>query len=155
LPPWTIHRTPAAASASRSHAAPRLAGPPDPRTEAHELALDVRVGLLVAADLRQRALAEHATVGHREDASRRGPAEVLGVARLVDGADVAGEDEDIATEAEYRIAQARDEAAKPSPDRSHFLGYVTQAQDLLKNATAAAGLVTALTNLAEAAQKLF
>ena len=64
-------------------------------------------------------------------------------------------DQELAVEAEYRVAQARTEAAKPSPDRDRFLGYLTQAQDLLKTAAAATGVVTALTKLAEAAQQLF
>jgi len=51
------------------------------------------VALLVAANLGQRSLAQHPAVGQQEDAARRRPAQVLGVAGLVDGANVAREDE--------------------------------------------------------------
>ncbi len=64
-------------------------------------------------------------------------------------------DQELATEAEYRVSQAGDEASKPSPDRGRFLDHLTQAQDLLKTAAAAAGLVTALGKVAEVARQLF
>jgi hypothetical protein len=64
-------------------------------------------------------------------------------------------DQDQATEAEYRVSQARNEAGKPSPDSSRFLDYLTQAQDVLKTAAAADGLVTALGKVSEVARQLF
>jgi hypothetical protein len=64
-------------------------------------------------------------------------------------------DQELAAEAEDRVAQARNEASKPSPDRGRFLAHLGQAQDLLKTAAAATGLVTALSKLGEAAQQLF
>jgi hypothetical protein len=63
-------------------------------------------------------------------------------------------DQDLATDADYQVTKARNEAAKPSPDRGRFLGYLVQARELLKTAAAGAGLVTALDKTAEIAQHL-
>src|SRR5262245_30484431 len=55
-------------------------------------------------------------------------------AQLAESAERGDVDQETATEAEYRLAQAHKEAAKHSPDHGRLLGYLTQAQDVLKNA---------------------
>ena len=64
-------------------------------------------------------------------------------------------DQDLAADAEYQMNKALNQARRHELDRGRFLGHLSQAQDLLKTAAAGAGLVTALSKVAEVAQQLF
>jgi len=63
-------------------------------------------------------------------------------------------DQELATDADYQVSKALNQARQPKPDRSRFLDHLNRAQDLLKTVTAGAGLVTALGKLAEMAQEV-
>jgi len=64
-------------------------------------------------------------------------------------------DRDLATDADYQMTKAGNQIRQPKPDRGRLLDHLAQAQDLLKTAAAAAGLVTALGKVIEVAQGLF
>jgi hypothetical protein len=64
-------------------------------------------------------------------------------------------DEDTATDAEYRITKAVQQAKKPKPDKKTVLDHLQKAKALIEGVAAAAGLVTALTQATEIVQKFF
>jgi hypothetical protein len=64
-------------------------------------------------------------------------------------------DEDVATDAEYQVTKAVQEAKKPAPDKQTLLGYLGGAKTLVEGVTAAGGLVTALTKAVELVQRFF
>jgi len=64
-------------------------------------------------------------------------------------------DEGVATDAEYQLTKAVQEAKKPAPDKQTLLGHLGGAKTLVEGVAAAGGLVTALTKAAELVQRFF
>ena len=68
-------------------------------------------------------------------------------------------DEDAATDVDYQLTKAVQQAKKPEPDRSRILDHLTQAKEIVvqvaATVTAAGGLVTAFNQAIEVVQKLF
>jgi hypothetical protein len=64
-------------------------------------------------------------------------------------------DEGVATDAEYQLTKAVQEAKKPAPDKPTLLNHLTSAKTLVEGVTAAGSLVTALTKAAELVQRFF
>jgi hypothetical protein len=64
-------------------------------------------------------------------------------------------DEGVATDAEYRLTKAVQEAKKPAPDKGTLLEHLSSAKSLVESVTAAGGLVTALTKAAELVRAFF
>ena len=64
-------------------------------------------------------------------------------------------DEGVATDAEYQLTKAVQEAKKPAPDKGTLLGHLGNAKTLVEGVAAAGGLVTALTKAAELVQQFF
>jgi hypothetical protein len=64
-------------------------------------------------------------------------------------------DEEVATDAEYQLTKAVQEAKKPAPDKRTLLDHLTSAKTLVEGVAAAGGLVTALTKAAELVQRFF
>jgi hypothetical protein len=64
-------------------------------------------------------------------------------------------DEGVATDAEYQLTKAVQEAKKPAPDKGTVLGHLNSAKTLVEGVAAAGGLVTALTKAAELVQQFF
>lgn len=63
--------------------------------------------------------------------------------------------EETATDAEYEITEAIQQAKKTSPDRKTLLDHLARAKILIEDITAASGLVTALVGAIQVVQKLF
>jgi hypothetical protein len=63
--------------------------------------------------------------------------------------------EEVATDAEYQLTKAVQEAKKPAPDKQTLLGHLGGAKTLVEGVAAAGGLVTALTKAAELIQRFF
>ena len=63
--------------------------------------------------------------------------------------------EETATDAQYQVTKAIQQARKPDPDKKTIVDHLTTAKALLENITAASGLVTALVGAVEVVQKLF
>jgi hypothetical protein len=64
-------------------------------------------------------------------------------------------DEGVATDAEYQLTKAVQEAKKPEPNKGTVLGHLTSAKTLVEGVAAAGGLVTALTKAVELVQRFF
>jgi hypothetical protein len=64
-------------------------------------------------------------------------------------------DEGVATDAEYQLTKAVQEAKKPAPDKKTMLDHLSHAKTLVEGVAAAGGLVTALTKAAELVQRFF
>ncbi len=64
-------------------------------------------------------------------------------------------DEEIATDIEYQVKKAVQQAKKESPNKKTIVDYLNQARTLIGGITAATGLVMALNQAIEAVQKLF
>jgi hypothetical protein len=64
-------------------------------------------------------------------------------------------DEGVATDAEYQLTKAVQEAKKPAPDKKTMLDHLSHAKTLVEDVAAAGGLVTALTKAAELVQRFF
>jgi hypothetical protein len=64
-------------------------------------------------------------------------------------------DEGVATDAEYQLTKAVQEARKPAPDKRTVLDHLTSAKTVVEGVAAAGGLVTALTKAAELVQRFF
>ena len=60
-----------------------------------------------------------------------------------------------ATDAQYQLTKAAQQAKKPDPDKKTIMDHLTTAKTLLEGATAASGLVTALAAAIQIVQKLF
>ncbi len=60
-----------------------------------------------------------------------------------------------ATDVEYQITKAAQEAEEPEPEKKIIVDHLTTAKTLLDGLTAAGGLVTAIAGAIEAASKLF
>jgi len=63
--------------------------------------------------------------------------------------------EETATDAQYQVTKAAQQAKKPDPDKKMMVDHLTTAKTLLESVTAAGGLVTALTAAIQVVQKLF
>jgi hypothetical protein len=64
-------------------------------------------------------------------------------------------DEETATDAEYRLTKAVQEAKKPAPNKGTLLEHLNSVKSLVESVAAAGGLVTALTKAAELVQRFF
>ncbi len=63
--------------------------------------------------------------------------------------------DETATDAEYQVTKAIQQAKKPNPDKKTILDHLNTAKALIEDVAAASGLVTALISAAEVVQKLF
>ncbi|MFL5658926.1 MAG: hypothetical protein ACJ8CB_32675 [Ktedonobacteraceae bacterium] len=63
--------------------------------------------------------------------------------------------EETATDAQYQITKAAQQAKKPDPDKKTILDHLNSAKSLIEGITAASGLVTALVGAIGVVQKLF
>ncbi len=63
--------------------------------------------------------------------------------------------EETATDAQYQVTKAIQQASKPAPDKKTIVDHLTTAKALLDDITAASGLVTALAGAIQVVQKLF
>ena len=64
------------------------------------------------------------------------------------------DDEEVATDTEYQLTKAVQQAKKPEPDKKKLLDHLKEAEGLLKGIAAAAGLVGALVKAADLVSKL-
>ncbi len=64
-------------------------------------------------------------------------------------------DEDTATDTEYQLTKAVQQAKKPEPDKKTVLDHLNEAKALITGVAAAAGMVGALVQAADMVQKLF
>ena len=64
-------------------------------------------------------------------------------------------DEETATDAEYQLKKAVQQAKKPEPDKKTILQHLTDAKAAIEGVAAAAGMVGALVKAAELVQKFF
>jgi len=63
--------------------------------------------------------------------------------------------EETATDAQYQVTKAVQQAKKPDPDKKKIADYLTTAKSILENIAAAGGLVTTLIGAVEIVTKLF
>jgi len=63
--------------------------------------------------------------------------------------------EDTATDAEYQVTKAIQQAKKPEPEKKTLLDHLTTTKASFDNIAAASGLVTALVGAIQVVQKLF
>ncbi len=63
--------------------------------------------------------------------------------------------EETATDAEYQVTKAIQQAKKPDLEKKTLLDHLTTTKALLENMAAASGLVTALVGAIQVVQKLF
>jgi hypothetical protein len=63
--------------------------------------------------------------------------------------------EETATDAQYQVTKAIQQAKKPNPDKKTIVDHLTTAKAVFDNITAASGLVTALAGAIQIVQKLF
>ncbi len=64
-------------------------------------------------------------------------------------------DVEVATDAEYQLTKATQQAKKPNPDKQTILQHLDGAKTVIEAVAAAGGLVTTLTKAAEVVQQLF
>ncbi len=64
-------------------------------------------------------------------------------------------DEETATDAEYQLKKAVQQAKKPEPDKKSVLDHLNEAKALIGGVAAAGGMVAALVQAAEVVQKFF
>jgi len=64
-------------------------------------------------------------------------------------------DEETATDAEYQLKKAVQQAKRPGPEKKTILQHLTDAKAAIEGVTAAAGLVGALVKAAELVQAFF
>ncbi len=63
--------------------------------------------------------------------------------------------DEAATDTQYQVTKALQQARKPDPDKKTIVDHLTTAKALLDNITAASGLVTTLVGAGEVVQRLF
>jgi hypothetical protein len=63
--------------------------------------------------------------------------------------------EETATDAQYQITKAAQQAKKPDPDKKTIVDYLTTAKTLIEGVTAASGLVSALVSAIHVVPLLF
>jgi hypothetical protein len=76
-------------------------------------------------------------------------------AELAKAAESGAIDEDAATDAEYQLKKAVQQAKKPNPEKKSILDHLTEAKAAIEGVAAAAGLVVALTQAAQVVQQFF
>lgn len=64
-------------------------------------------------------------------------------------------DQDTATDADYQLTKAAQQAQKPAPEKQSLLKHLTEAKALVAGVTALSGMVTGLGQALEMAQHLF
>ncbi|HAX80448.1 MAG TPA: hypothetical protein DCY88_32580 [Cyanobacteria bacterium UBA11372] len=64
-------------------------------------------------------------------------------------------DVEVATDVNYHIEKAVQQANKPEPSKNTILDHLTKAKDLIQGVAEAGGIVTALMKVAELVQNLF
>ena len=64
-------------------------------------------------------------------------------------------DADVATDAEYQLSKAINQAKKPDANQKTILEHINGAKTLIEGVAAASGLVTGLLTAAEQAHKFF
>jgi hypothetical protein len=64
-------------------------------------------------------------------------------------------DEDVATDADYQLTKAVQQAKKPEPEKKTILEHLSSAKALIEGVSAASGLVSALTKAVEVVQHFF
>lgn len=64
-------------------------------------------------------------------------------------------DDEVATDAEYQLKKAVQQAQKPEPDKNGILGHLTEVKTLIKGVAATGGLTSGLVKAAELVQKFF
>jgi hypothetical protein len=64
-------------------------------------------------------------------------------------------DEEIATDADYRLKKAVQEVKKLEPNKKTILEHLSSVETITKGVTAASGLVTALAKAGELVERLF
>ena len=60
-----------------------------------------------------------------------------------------------ATDVEYQVTKAAEEAEEPKPDKKSIIDYLTTAKTILEGVVATGGLVTALASAIQIVQKVF
>ena len=73
-------------------------------------------------------------------------------AELANAAAAGAIDQDAATDAEYELTKAAQQAQRPTPDKQSLLGHLTAAKQLVAGATALSDLVTGLGQAIEMVQ---
>ena len=63
--------------------------------------------------------------------------------------------EETATDAQYQVTKAVQQAKKPNPDKKSITDYLTTAKTLIESLSATSGLVSAVAAAIEAVHKLF
>jgi len=63
--------------------------------------------------------------------------------------------EETATDADYQVTKALQQAKKPEPEKKTLLDHLTTTKALLDNIAAASGLVTVVVGAIQGVQKLF
>ena len=63
--------------------------------------------------------------------------------------------EEMATDVQYQVSKAAQQAKKPDPDKKTMLDHLSMAKTLIEGVTAASGLVTPLVNAIHLVSKLF
>jgi hypothetical protein len=63
--------------------------------------------------------------------------------------------EETATDAQYQVTKAAQQARKSDPDKKTIIDQLTKAKTFIEGVTAASGLVTALATAMQIVQKLF
>ena len=63
--------------------------------------------------------------------------------------------EETATDAQYQVTKAAQQAKKPDPDKKTIVDHLTTAKTLIEGVTAASGLVSALVSAIHVVQPLF
>ncbi|HAZ43422.1 MAG TPA: hypothetical protein DDW76_22055 [Cyanobacteria bacterium UBA11369] len=62
-------------------------------------------------------------------------------------------DTEVATDVDYEITKAVQQASKPEPSKNTILDHINKAKDYLKGVAEAGGILTALIQVAELVQK--
>jgi hypothetical protein len=76
-------------------------------------------------------------------------------AQFIQAKDVGILSEETATDAQYQVTKAAQQARKPDPDKKTIMDHLTIAKTLMEGVTTASGLVTALATTMQIVQKLF
>lgn len=64
-------------------------------------------------------------------------------------------DDEIATDAQYHLTKATQQAIKEQPDKHSVLAHINKAKELLRGATELGELVSAMVKAAEVVQRIF
>ncbi len=64
-------------------------------------------------------------------------------------------DTELATDVEYQVTKAAQQAKKPEPDKKGILDHLATAMKLIEGVTTASGMVTAIAQAIQLVQRLF